>query len=111
MSRSDLITSADNAKLKLVRRLQRRRDETLFVAEGEDLVYAGGAPQFVLVAAGSGLEGLEVEADLLADVSALGSGTRAIAVFERPPSGRAWSRRTALSLSLWVLVLVFGGGA
>src|ERR671916_846602 len=38
--RQSLITSADNAKLKLVRRLQRRRDEKLFVAEGEDLVEA-----------------------------------------------------------------------
>jgi TrmH family RNA methyltransferase len=85
MSRSDLITSADNAKLKLVRRLQRRRDPELFVAEGEDLVFAGGSPRFVLVAADSGLEGIEVEPALLAGVSALGSGTRAIGVFERPP--------------------------
>ncbi|HEV2814909.1 MAG TPA: RNA methyltransferase [Solirubrobacteraceae bacterium] len=84
MSRSDPITSADNAKLKLVRRLQRRRDARLFVAEGEDLVAAGGRPEFVLVAAGSGLDGIEVEPELLAKASARGSGTRAIGVFERP---------------------------
>ena len=53
------------------------------MAEGEDLVYAG-RPDFVLVAAGSGLDGIEVESKLLADVSSLGSGTRAIGVFERP---------------------------
>ena len=39
----------------------------------------------MLVAAGSGLEGEEVEPDLLASVSSLGSGTRAIAVWELPP--------------------------
>ena len=38
----------------------------------------------MLVAAGSGLEGIEVEPALLAGVSALGSGTRAIGVFARP---------------------------
>ena len=53
------------------------------MAEGEDVVYAGRA-DFVLVAAGSGLEGIEVEPELLAGVSSLGSGTRAIGVFERP---------------------------
>jgi TrmH family RNA methyltransferase len=54
------------------------------VAEGEDVVFSGGSPEFVLVAAGSGLEGIEVEPALLAGVSALGSGTRAIGVFARP---------------------------
>jgi TrmH family RNA methyltransferase len=38
----------------------------------------------VLVAAGSGLDGEEVEPGLLADVSALGSGTRVIAVWPIP---------------------------
>ena len=38
----------------------------------------------MLVAAGSGLEGEEVEPALLAKASSLGSGTRAIGVFERP---------------------------
>jgi TrmH family RNA methyltransferase len=38
----------------------------------------------VLVAAGSGLEGDEVEPELLADASSLGSGTRVIAVWSIP---------------------------
>ena len=83
-----MITSPTNEKLKLVRKLARRRDrerEGLFVTEGEDLLEAGLAagaePQFVLVGAGSGLEGEEVDADLLDEVSALGSGTRVIAVW------------------------------
>ena len=42
---------------------------------------AGAEPRFVLVAEDSGLGGEEVEAKLLADVSALGSGTRVIAVW------------------------------
>ncbi len=37
------------------------------------------------MAAGSGLDGEEVEPALLAKVSARGSGTRAIGVYERPP--------------------------
>jgi len=85
-----MITSKDNEKLKLVRRLaqrQQREREGLFASEGEDLVAAGRAvgrePLFTLVAAGSGLEGEEVEPALLAGVSGLGSGTRAIAVWKR----------------------------
>ncbi len=83
-----MITSPQNEKLKLVRKLHDRRHrerEQLFVTEGEDLLEAGRSagiePRFVLAAAGSGIDGEEVEADLLADVSALGSGTRAIAVW------------------------------
>src|SRR5690606_29293344 len=91
-----MIASPRNEKLKLVRKLQRRRHrerEGLFAAEGEDLLEAGLAagaePRHVLVAAGSGLAGEEVEPRLLDSVSALGSGTRAIAVWplrwaERP---------------------------
>ena len=56
------------------------------MAEGEDLVEAaraaGRSAEFVLVAPGG--EGIEVEESLLAEASALGSGTRAIGVFERP---------------------------
>jgi RNA methyltransferase, TrmH family len=85
-----MIESPHNEKLKLVRKLRERRHrerEDLFASEGEDLLEAGLAagaePRFVLVAAGSGLEGEEVESDLLADVCALGSGTRAIAVWPR----------------------------
>lgn len=83
-----MIVSPHNEKLKLVRKLHERRQrerEGLFATEGEDLLEAGLAsgaePRFVLVAAGGGLDGEEVEAELLAAVSALGSGTRAIAVW------------------------------
>ncbi len=93
-----MITSKDNEKLKLVRALQQRKHrerERLFVTEGEDLLEAGLAagakPRFVLVAAGSGLDGEEVEPGLLARASTLGSGTRVIAVWPipepQPPAG------------------------
>ena len=86
------IASPHNEKLKLVRKLRERKHrerEGLFASEGEDLVEAGLAagaePRFLLTAAGSGLAagwgGDEVEPDLLASVSSLGSGTRAIAVW------------------------------
>jgi RNA methyltransferase, TrmH family len=83
-----MIASPHNEKLKLVRRLRERRNrdrEEAFVTEGEDLVKAGLAlgaqPLLLLSAAGSGLGGEEVEPALLAEVSLLGSGTRAIAVW------------------------------
>ncbi len=83
-----MISSPHNEKLKLVRKLRERKHrerEGLFVTEGEDLVEAGLAagarPRFVLSAAGSGLGGEEIERDLLDEVSALGSGTRMIAVW------------------------------
>lgn len=83
-----MIVSPHNEKLKLVRKLRDRKHrerEALFVTEGEDLVEAGLAagvePRFVLTAAGSGLDGEEVEPGLLDEVSSLGSGTRAIAVW------------------------------
>jgi TrmH family RNA methyltransferase len=83
-----MIESPQNEKLKLVRKLRERKHrerEGLFATEGEDLLEAGLAagmePRFVLVAAGSGLEGEEVEPSLLGDISSLGSGTRAIAVW------------------------------
>ncbi len=91
-----MISSPHNEKLKLVRKLRDRKyreREELFATEGEDLVEAGLAagaqPRFLLTAAGSGLGGEEVEPELLAGASALGSGTRAIAVWplrraERP---------------------------
>jgi RNA methyltransferase, TrmH family len=79
-----MITSKDNEKLKLIRRLHRRRyreQEGLFVAEGEDLLdaatAAGVEPELRLVA------GEDVEPALLDGVSALGSGTRAIGVFRQ----------------------------
>jgi TrmH family RNA methyltransferase len=83
-----MIASPHNEKLKLVRKLHERKHregEGLFVTEGEDLIEAGLAagaePSLRLVAAGSGLDGEEVEPELLAGVSTLGSGTRAIAVW------------------------------
>jgi RNA methyltransferase, TrmH family len=85
---NEMISSPHNEKLKLVRKLRERKQrerEGLFVTEGEDLVEAGLAagvePRFVLAAPDSGLDGEEVEPELLADVSQLGSGTRAIAVW------------------------------
>lgn len=85
-----MIESPHNEKLKLVRKLRDRKHrerEGAFVTEGEDLVEAGLAagaePRFLLAAAGSGLEGEEVEPSLLAAASSLGSGTRAIAVWPR----------------------------
>jgi len=83
-----MISSPHNEKLKLVRKLRDRKHrerEGLFATEGEDLVAAGLAagvePRTLLTAAGSGLEGEEVEPGLLAEVSSLGSGTKAIAVW------------------------------
>ncbi|HEY0390424.1 MAG TPA: RNA methyltransferase [Solirubrobacterales bacterium] len=83
-----MIESPHNEKLKLVRKLRERKHrerERAFVTEGEDLIEAGLAAgveaRFLLTAAGSGLGGEEVEPELLASVSGLGSGTRAIAVW------------------------------
>ena len=88
-----MIESPQNEKLKLVRRLGERKHrerEGLFATEGEDLLAAGRAaglePRLLLTAAGAGLGGEEVEPELLAFVSTLGSGTRAIAVWEPPPA-------------------------
>jgi RNA methyltransferase, TrmH family len=85
-----MITSPHNEKLKLIRRLQRRRSrerDGLFVGEGEDLLAAardaGAEPVELLTAAGEGLGGTEVEPALLDRFSALGSGTRAIGIWER----------------------------
>jgi TrmH family RNA methyltransferase len=93
-----VITSKDNAKLKLVRALQRKkeRDATgLFACEGEDLcdaaLAAGIEPVELLVA------GESVEAELLAAVSTLPHPARAIGVFRRAdlPAG---VRETCLAL-------------
>jgi len=94
-----MIESPHNEKLKLVRKLRERKHrerEGLFATEGEDLVEAGLAagaePRFLLTAAGSGLGGEEVEPELLASASTLGSRTRAIAVWPQrwsKPAGAA----------------------
>ncbi len=79
-----MITSPQNEKLKLVRKLagRRWRDKLgLFVCEGEDLVDAARAaeiePVELLVA------GENVEAALLADVTTLGYPPRVIGIFRR----------------------------
>jgi TrmH family RNA methyltransferase len=98
------ITSTHNEKLKEIRRLARRRarsERGRFVAEGEDLVAAataaGWTPLVLLAAAGSGLAGEEVEPDVLASVSGLGSGTRQLAVYEA-----RWGRPAGpLCVALW----------
>jgi tRNA G18 (ribose-2'-O)-methylase SpoU len=82
------ITSPHNEALKEIRKLAGRRwREKLgeFVAEGEDLVEAAAAagwhPSAIYVAAGSGLNGVEVAPHVLATVSQLGSSTRALGVY------------------------------
>jgi RNA methyltransferase, TrmH family len=73
-----MITSADNDKLKTIRKLQQKRWRTklgLFSAEGEDLIRPGA--EFVL------RSGEDVEPELLDAVSTLGSGTRVIGVYKQ----------------------------
>jgi TrmH family RNA methyltransferase len=95
-----MITSRDNEKLKLVRKLHDRRwrDKLgLFVAEGEDLVDAARAagiePVELLVA------GENVEPALLAGVSTLGHAPRVLGVFRRDdlPRGEV----PDVGLALW----------
>jgi TrmH family RNA methyltransferase len=99
-----MIESPQNEKLKLVRKLRDRKHrerENAFATEGEDLLEAGLAagaqPRVVLVAAGSEIEGEEVEPALLADVSSLGSGTRVIAVWPVPKASTPLSPDTGES--------------
>ena len=95
-----MITSAANPRLKLVRRLESRRQRAklgLFVCEGEDLVEAARAvgiePVDLLVA------GESVEAELLAGVSTLAHPPRVIGVFRREDLP-AFAPRPA-GLALW----------
>ena len=88
---TEMITSPANEKLKRVRKLSQarhRRREGLFVTEGEDLLQAGLRcgiqPLDILAAAGSGIDGDQVDRGLLDEYSALGSGTRVIAVWRIP---------------------------
>jgi len=99
------ITSPHNEQLKEIRKLAGRkwRDKLReFVAEGEDLLdaaeAAGWEPIARLVAEGSGLAGEEVAPHLLAQVSQLGSGTRALGVY-----GQRWAPAPVgpLCLALW----------
>jgi RNA methyltransferase, TrmH family len=94
-----LITSARNPRLRELRRLHQRkyrREQGLFVAEGEDLVAEalrhGAAPRTVFSVTGAGLpfslpegvEHVEASAEALSAVSGLGSGSRVIGVFPLP---------------------------
>jgi TrmH family RNA methyltransferase len=90
-----VITSHHNPLLKEIRRLQARRDRGRFLAEGEDLVVAaeqaGWEPIHRLEA------GVDVTAEALAKVSALGSGTRVLAVYEE-----RWAQRLSEpAVALW----------
>jgi RNA methyltransferase, TrmH family len=94
-----VITSRDNERLKLVRKLadRRWRDKLgLFVAEGEDLLAAaheaGVEPVDVLVA------GEDVEEQLLGEVSTLAHPARVLAVFRR---GDLPVGVRAATLALW----------
>ncbi len=88
-----VITSPHNPHLKELRRLARKRDRERsgrFAAEGEDLVDAAEMSGWPAVegyrVAGSELGGpkfTDVEEAALAAVSTLGSGTRAIGVYEQ----------------------------
>jgi RNA methyltransferase, TrmH family len=93
-----MITSHQNPLLKDIRKLNTgKRDAGRFVAEGEDLVAeaeaAGWKPVHLLRA------GVEVSEDALAKVSALGSGSRVLGVYEErfsAPTG-------PLCVALWGL--------
>jgi TrmH family RNA methyltransferase len=91
-----MITSHHNPLLKDVRRLAARRERGRFVAEGEDLLAAahtaGWNPVHLLRA------GVEVSEEALAKISTLGSGTRALGVFDE-----RWTDRPTgpLCVALW----------
>jgi TrmH family RNA methyltransferase len=97
------ITSSHNEALKEIRKLHGRRwrDKLVsFVAEGEDLIAAaeaaGWPPSAVYVAEGSGLNGIDVAPHVLAEISQLGSGTRAIGVYPQ-----RWAAPAARCVALW----------
>jgi TrmH family RNA methyltransferase len=99
------ITSPHNEALKEVRKLggRRWRDKLReFVAEGEDLLEAADAagwePRLRLAQQGCGLAGVEVAPGLLRDVSALGSGTRTLAVY---PQRWAAAPAGPVCVALW----------
>lgn len=88
-----MIASQQNPRIKELRKLRRARDRVRtgrFLAEGEDLIAAAIAAARPAVEgfrlAGTAIGGPDfedVEADVLAGVSTLGSGTRAIGVYEQ----------------------------
>ncbi|HJQ73521.1 MAG TPA: RNA methyltransferase [Gaiellaceae bacterium] len=90
-----MITSRDNEKLKLVRKLHDRRWREklgLFAVEGEDLVAGDVEPVELLVA------GENVEPSLLAEVSTLAHPPRVIAVYRRDDLPRGVR---PVTLALW----------
>jgi TrmH family RNA methyltransferase len=90
-----MITSRDNERLKLVRKLHDRRwrDKLgLFAVEGEDLVAADIEPVELLIA------GDNVEPSLLAEVSTLAHPPRLIAVYRRDDLPRG---TRPVTLALW----------
>ena len=90
-----MITSHHNQLLKDIRRLHRRRDGGRFVAEGEDLVAAADAAGWTPVVRLRA--GVDVEAEALAKISSLGSGTRELAVYEE-----RWAQPAgAVCVALW----------
>lgn len=94
-----MISSKDNERLKLVRKLheKRWRDKLgLFFVEGEDLVDAATAEPVDVLRADE-----DVEAKLLAEVATAGHPPRVIAVYRREDLP-AWEERPA-TLALWRL--------
>jgi TrmH family RNA methyltransferase len=94
-----VITSRDNEKLKLVRKLHERRWREklgLFVCEGEDLVAAATAPPVELLVAGE-----NVEPRLLAEASTAAHPPRVIGVYRRADLPAAAPR--PVTLALWRL--------
>src|SRR5437868_7529829 len=90
-----VISSRDNEKLKLVRKLRDRRwrDKLgLFAVEGEDLLADGIEPVELLVA------GESVEPSLLAEVASLAHPPRVVAVFRRDDLPRG---TRPVTLALW----------
>ena len=87
------IASAQNPRLKALRRLHTRRERARhgrFLAEGEDLIAAASRAGrdalegYRLAGSGLGESGFhDVERAALAGVSSLGSGTRVIGVYEQ----------------------------
>jgi len=101
------ISSTHNSRLKEVRRLQRRRERERsgrFLAEGEDLIEAAEQAGRPVIegyrVTGSELGGTrftDVEPQVLAGVSSLGSGSRVIGVYEQ-----RWIERPVGPLCLYL---------
>jgi TrmH family RNA methyltransferase len=98
-----MITSASNPRLRRIRRLRsssQRARLGAFVVEGEDLVQAGldaGLEAVDVLTAG-----VDVDQELLADVSELAHSPRVIAVFRRDDLPRCTAtNRLLLGLALW----------